>query len=173
MNNQQGKRAEDIFSVRITQDYIFRARDLGAKWPVSDYYVEIDNEEEPLSFIVQVKSSSRGYNAKGNFRISVSRESANQLASYRAPTFIAGVDIEKEMVYLSPLYRKRATGISTLSTIFALSERDQETSRINLQNLRSEIKKFWNDTNAKIIKENFKSTLPCHQSKKSKPGARN
>jgi hypothetical protein len=157
--NQQGKRAEEIFGVRITQDYIFRARDLGGKWPVSDYYVEVDNDDNPLYFIVQVKSSTRGYNKSNNLKISVTKKKANQLVSYMAPTFVAGVDIEKEIVYVTPLYKERASGISVISDSFILSVSDKSSSKENLNKLLQEIKQFWNDTNTKTVKRNFISKL--------------
>jgi hypothetical protein len=157
--NQDGKRAEEIFGVRITQDYFFRARDLGEKWPVSDYYVEVENNDEPLYFIVQVKSSTRGYDTKKNLKIAVTKKKVNQLASYQAPTYVAGVDVEKEVVYLTPLYKKKNTGISKISDKFTLSKEDKSTSKKNLNKLLQEIKQFWMATNTKTIKRNFKSTL--------------
>lgn len=159
MNNQQGKRAEEIFGVRITQDYVFRARDLGEKWPVSDYYVEVDNDDEPLYFIVQVKSSRRGYDGNGNLRIQVTNRKVNQLATYKAPTFVAGVDIEREVVHLIPLYRKRRAGISSVSDRITLSVSDKKTSRKNLNKLLREIRSFWKATNTGKIKRRFKGKL--------------
>lgn len=157
--NQDGKRAEEIFGVRITQDYIFRARDLGEKWPVSDYYVEVDNNDEPSFFIVQVKSSNRGYDRNGNLKISASRKKLNQLVTSNAPTFIAGVDIPNEKVYLTPLYKKRNVGLYKISDVFVLDVTDKQTSKRNLKKLRREIKRYWRQTNTKSIKKIFQTNL--------------
>lgn len=159
MNNEQGKRAEEIFGVRITQGYLFRARDLGEKWPVSDYYVEINDDDEPYYFIVQVKSSRRGYDTNGDFKISVTKSKINQFSNYAAPTFLAGVNVENELVYLTAITKKKRTGVSKISLDFILNAADKPTSLQNLKRLKREIKRFWKATNTKAIKRNFKSSL--------------
>ncbi len=159
MNNEQGKRAEEIFGVRITQDYIFRARDLGGKWPVSDYYVEINNDDEPFYFIVQIKSSRRGYDTSKNLKIAVSKKKINQFSNYNAPTYLAGVDMEKEIVYLTPTYKKMNTGVSKISSSIFLDAYNKVKSLKHLKILEKEIKRFWKQTNTKTIKRNFKSSL--------------
>lgn len=157
--NQQGKRAEEIFGVRITQDYIFRACALGEKWPVSDYYVEVDNDDEPFFFIAQVKSSSRGYDWDGNLKISATREKLNQLATSNAPTFIAGVDIAQEKVYLRPYYKKKNVGLYKISDNIVLDVNDKPTSKQNLKKLMREVKRYWRQTNTSSVKRNFNTNL--------------
>lgn len=158
-NNAQGQRAEEIFGVRITQDYVFRARDLGAKWPVSDYYVEINNDDRPLHFIVQIKSTNQPLNRNNNLAIQVSKNKINQLSNYNAPTYLAGVDITNEIVYLIPMYRRKKTGISKISSSFVLSKEDLERSLINLELLQAEIIRFWRSTDTIRRKRKFNSVL--------------
>lgn len=158
-NNEQGQRAEEIFGIRITQDYLFRARDLGAKWPVSDFYVEINDDNAPFYFIVQVKSSSRGYYKNKNLKISISKKKINQLSNYYAPTYLAGIDIEKEIVYLTPAYKINQTGISKISSNFILTAADKTLSLKNLKSLKNEIQTFWKQTNTKSKKRFFKTSI--------------
>ena len=158
-NNDQGQRAEEIFGVRITQDYFFRARDLGAKWPVSDYYVEINDDDNPFHFVVQIKSTAQALNRNNNLPISISQKKVNQLSNYNAPTFLAGVDVTNETVYLVPIYKRQGAAISKISGTFVLSPNDKKTSFKNLKLLESEVKRFWRNTNTKKNKRNFKSTL--------------
>lgn len=159
INNEQGQRAEEIFGVRITQDYFFRARDLGGKWPVSDYYVEVNDDNNPFHFIVQVKSTSKPLNRNNNLPISISRKKVNQLSNYDAPTFLAGVDVPNETVYLIPIYKRQSAAISKISGTFILNANDKKTSLKNLKLLETEVKRFWRNTDTKSKKRSFKTSL--------------
>lgn len=158
-NNDQGERAEEIFGVRITQDHLFRAKDLGAKWPISDYYVEINDDNNPLHFIVQVKSTRMGINRNNNLPVSVSLRKLVQLSNYYAPTFLAGVDVTNETVYLFPIYRRQRIGISRIPGRFVLSANDKQGSLANLRLLMREVRIFWTNTNAKRNKRTFQSAI--------------
>lgn len=159
LKNDQGQRAEEIFGVRITQDYFFRARDLGAKWPVSDYYVELNDDDNPIHFIVQIKSTSKPINRNNNIPISITKKKVNQLSNYNAPTFLAGVDVPNEIVYLIPIYKRHKKAISKISGAFVLNANDKKASLKNLKLLKTEVKRFWRGTNTKSQKRVFQSTF--------------
>lgn len=158
-NNAQGQRAEEIFGVRITQDYLFRARDLGAKWPVSDYYVEINDDNNPLYFIVQIKSTIRSLSSKNKLPISVSKRKLNQFSNYNAPTFLAGVNIQNETVYMIPIYRRQPVTLYSIPTTFVLSANNKTLSFSNLKLLEKEVRSFWWQTYSRTDKRNFKSLI--------------
>lgn len=148
MVNEQGELGESLFKVAITRNYLFRPLHLGDKWPTSDFYVELNNLNERLFFIVQVKSSIRGYDKNNNLKIHVPKTKINLLRSYYAPTYLAGVDIPGEKVYLSAINTLVTKDITRISTKFELN-----TSTLQL--LYGEVRHFWHHSGLSIYKENY------------------
>ena len=72
--NSIGLRGENIFATRITQGNVFNIYFLGDKVPIVDFLIEINDAKTPYAFMVQVKSTTRGYNASGNLKVRVPKE---------------------------------------------------------------------------------------------------
>jgi len=147
MQNEQGDLGETIFKLAISRDYVFRPRDLGEKWPVSDFYVELTTSVQKLYFIVQVKSSRRGY-SNGRLRITAPKAKINALKNYNAPTYLAGVDVSNERVYLVPVNKSLRQNISTLDTSFELTPG-------NLRLLARDVRNYWRGSNMQQYKRNY------------------
>jgi hypothetical protein len=151
MNNEQGDIGEIIFKLAISRHYIFRPRELGDKWPVSDCYVELVAPKEKFHFIVQIKSSRQGY-SNGRLKLTAPKKKINQLKNYYAPTYLAGVDVEDERVYLIPINKSVRKNISRLNTSF-------ELTKANLKLLEKDVKDFWKSSGLKAHKTNFNHSI--------------
>ncbi|HEY0667629.1 MAG TPA: DUF4365 domain-containing protein [Sphingobacteriaceae bacterium] len=136
MNNEIGDLGEAIFNVEISRDYIFRPRHLGEKWPSSDFYVELVGLKEHFFFIVQVKSTSQGLDKDGNLKIKAAKEKLRKLNSYYCPTYLAGVDVNTDSVYLIAINKNKRKNISKLPTKFKLDLQNRKL-------LFDEVKAFW------------------------------
>jgi len=150
--NDIGDLGENIFSVVISRDYTFRARHLGEKWPTSDFYVELIGPNENFYFVVQIKSTKQGLNKSGNLKVTVPKKKLHKLNLYYCPTFLAGVDVITEKVYLIPINTKRQKGISSLSTKF-------ELDTPNRTKLFDDVKAFWLGTKLNSYKSKYKHSL--------------
>jgi hypothetical protein len=149
--NEIGELGESIVKVcftRITsRGILFRMQHLGAKWPKSDFYIEIiDPGNPPLFFIVQVKATTALNSIPS---IGFSRDERNDFAKYMAPTYLIGVDVNSEKAF-AIFVKSGNTGLSGISMSFELSIQ-------NLELLYDEIKLFWTKTNIPTIKSRFKS----------------
>lgn len=154
-NNEIGDLGEAIFKVAITRDGLFRPRDLGEKWPTSDFYVELIGPKEYLHFIVQVKATNRGYDKNDSLKIAAPLKKVLLLNQYYVPTYIAGVDIIGERVFLMSINRSPGKNISRMPTNFSLDINDTR----NRQALFNEVKEFWTNTDLKTYKTNFNHTI--------------
>lgn len=139
-----------MFQVAITRGYMFRPQHLGGNWPTSDFYVELNGLDERLFFIVQVKSSIRGYDRGGNLRIQVPKSKVIQLRNYFAPTYLAGVDIPGEKVCLTAINFVATKDVTKISSTFEVNEQ-------TLKLLYGEVQHFWQQSGLKTYKSGLKT----------------
>jgi hypothetical protein len=152
MNNEIGELGEAIFNVKISKDYIFRPKQLGDKWPTSDFFVELNGLNNRFFFIVQVKSTAQGFDNNGNLKIILKKNKLRELNSYYCPTYLAGVDINSETVFIMPINKNKRKDISKLPSKYKLDS----TMR---QKLFEDVKNFWENTNIKVYKNSFKHKI--------------
>lgn len=156
--NDIGNRGENIFNVRITQDFLFRPSFLGEKWPAGDHYIEINDDLKPYPFIVQTKTTTTGYLQNGNLKAKVPNNKLTKLMNIPIPTFVAGVDEDKEMVFLCPSYHNVTfPSIPTNKIILDVSNKPQ--SLVNLQKLKDDIINYWENSGIINYKQNYISTI--------------
>jgi hypothetical protein len=151
-SNEIGDLGEAIFNVEMTRDYIFRPRHLGEKWPSSDFYVELIGLKEHFFFIVQIKSTAQGLDKNGNLKIQASKKKIAELNSYYCPTYLAGVDVNTQSVYLIGINEDKQKNISKLPTVFKLDSNNRKL-------LFDDVKSFWENTNLRKYKDNFKHRI--------------
>lgn len=160
LTNDIGERGENLFAVRITQDFIFIPCFLGAKWPAGDFYLEINDEQNPYPFLVQTKTTTQGYNkGDGNLKAPVPTQKLGNLINRPLPTYIAGVDEIDEKVYICPAFDPTITYPSIPTSSFVLDINNKTLSRTNLQRLRDEIIDFWNNSNMINYKKQYNSNM--------------
>jgi len=152
MSNETGDLGESIFNLVISRDKIFRPRHLGEKWPTSDFYVELIGLKKHYFFIVQVKSTSRGYDAQGNLRIQASKKKLHKLNSYYCPTYLAGVDTDTEDVFMTAINKNKRKSISKMPVKFKLDQNSRKE-------LFDEIIEFWENSKLDTYKRQFKHKL--------------
>ena len=147
-NNEIGDLGEAIFNVEISRDYIFRPRHLGEKWPSSDFYVELIGPKEHFFFIVQVKSTTQGVDASGNLKVKAPKKKVADLNAYYCPTYLAGVNVNTNEVYLAAINKDLDKDFSKMPTVFKLDTNNRKT-------LFNEVKSFWENTDLRNYKDNF------------------
>ena len=156
--NSIGVRGEHIFATRITQGNIFNVYFLGDKAPVVDFLVEINDVKNPYAFMVQVKSTIRGYDTAGNLKVRVVKEKYKSLLNRPLPTYIAGVDIKTETVYLcSAFYDKKL--VKTMPAKNKLKLTSPVTTTRVLTMLKQDVIKYWQSAKTNSYKKKFKSCL--------------
>jgi hypothetical protein len=91
-----GKRGENIVELCFT-DYanfsspLFSPTHLGDKWPVVDYYVEIENVKGKRPFFFVQAKATASTSPGASLRISSTRDNVAGLLQIPAPTYILGV----------------------------------------------------------------------------------
>ena len=146
-SNRIGSLGESYFQVAMLNYKMFRPAFLGEKWPVSDYFVEIEDAGERYFFIVQVKATAAKHVAGRGISLLMNHESLSQLASYGAPTYVAIVDVNDGKVFLAG-----AMNADKFSPRRAM-EIDHETSVL----LREEVIEFWKSSKMLMHKEKFQT----------------
>ncbi|HET7229862.1 MAG TPA: DUF4365 domain-containing protein [Longimicrobium sp.] len=140
MHDLIGDRGEAIFMVVVTRGYLFRKpRHFGEKMPVVDYYVEpVRKTAHPLFFLVQVKSTTRGYTLRDKrLKVAVASDEMQRLAAYPAPTYVVGIDVPAELGYIVSANGETVTGFSSMCT-------DHPLTADVLAVLRAEVESYWN-----------------------------
>lgn len=156
--NSIGLRGESIFTTRITQGNIFNVYFLGDKAPIVDFLVEINDAKTPYAFMVQVKSTIRGYDTVGNLKVGVVKDKYQALLKRPLPTYIAGVDVNTETVYIcSAFYDKKY--VKSLPTKYKLKFTSPVITARVLDLLKTDVINYWNSCQTTRRKKNFKSSL--------------
>jgi hypothetical protein len=133
-----GERGESIFVVRLTEFHgekpIFRPTALGEKWPTTDFLVEV--EDGNAFFFVQIKGTREGYDVSGRLKAGLSTHDAKLTATYPAPTYVVGVDVDTERAFLVSVNAEKEGGASSISTAHPLDEERRVA-------LRNEVVEYW------------------------------
>ncbi|XXT17266.1 DUF4365 domain-containing protein [Sorangium sp. So ce429] len=139
--NSLGERGEQIAFLALTSLHgnkpLFRPSHLGAKWPVADFVVELDDLPGRV-FLLQVKTTQGGIGKwKQRISVDVDAERLRLLLGAPMPAYVVAVHEPTKSAYVAlPKTSKR---IRSLSTKFSL---DAPTVR---QSLYDEVKKFWTE----------------------------
>lgn len=156
--NSIGLRGESIFTTRITQGNIFNVYFLGDKAPIVDFLVEINDSKTPYAFMVQVKSTIRGYNKVGNLKVGVVKDKYKALLKRPLPTYIAGVDVNTETVFICSAFYDKSY-IRSLPTKNKLKFTSPATTAKVLDLLKQDVIKYWQNSKMTNQKKKFKSSL--------------
>ena len=137
-----GKRGEFIFSACIMNFCgrnlpFFRPYFLGEKAQALDFLVElVDAGDHHRFFFVQVKTTQNGYTKNGRLRVRVAGKDVHRLAGVPAPTYLVGIDEQREVAYILAILADMKGSISSLPTDFPLDSK-------NLKRLSQEVEQFW------------------------------
>lgn len=134
---------------------LFRASHLGEKYPVVDFIVDIlDRDESSLGFFfVQVKATNAAKPKAKTLSLQIELPKYNRLARIPAPTFLVGVDINAEKVYLVGACKPEKKSFSSICKKFDLKDDDVRVA------LYKEVKEYWKKHSPRLnqIKTKFKN----------------
>lgn len=157
-SNAIGDRGESIFCSRITEHYMFSVHFLGEKAPYVDFLLEVRDPKKSYFFMVQVKSTERGYDSNGNLKVAVSTTKYKELVKKPMPTYVAGVDNKSETVYLCSAFADKKC-ISSMPTKHGLKQSRKVTSKKTLELLKKDVMDYWNHSKHGSYKKKYKSNL--------------
>lgn len=158
--NAIGDRGESIFTTRITATYDFKVYFLGEKAPVGDFILEINNETTPYECMVQVKSTEQGKNKRdGRLKAKVPTTKMQKLINRPMPTYVAGVDVINEEVYIAPAFNKSHDYKKSIPVTHKLSAADPIASQTTIAKLKNDIIDYWTQAQMSKLKANFKTAL--------------
>ena len=156
--NAIGDRGESIFTTRITQYNLFKVYFLGEKAPIVDFLLEILDEQHPYYFMVQVKSTELGYNKDGKLKAVVPNDKYVKLVERLVPTYVAGVDVSTETVYLCPAFDV-GTKYTTIPVTHLLSLSQKKKSKASLNLLKQDVINYYKSSGLGQYKAQYKSLL--------------
>ncbi|MCR4828247.1 MAG: DUF4365 domain-containing protein [Bacteroidales bacterium] len=157
-NNAIGDRGESIFHSRITEHYLFNVYFLGEKAPIVDFLLEIIDSKKSYFFMVQVKSTEKGYDSSGNLKVKVSKRKYGELLKRPMPTYVAGVDNNSETVYLCSAFGDKKS-LNSMPIKHVLKQSKKATSKKTLELLKQDVITYWENSKTKSYKKKFKSSL--------------
>lgn len=156
--NHIGVRGESIFMTRITEFDLIEGFFLGDKSPIVDFYMDIIEGDESYQFLVQVKSTTLGYDSCGNLRVSVPEKKYKKLQKKKLPTYVAGVDVKNEVVYICSAFQEDKT-ISSMPVKHSLKKSRPIRTKKTIELLRKDVIRFWSGKVTPEYKNNYKSYL--------------
>ena len=130
---------------------LFRPVFLGEKYPTADLLVDIVDDYGLAMgfFFVQVRARTESPNEFGRLPIKLQREEYERLRKLPVPAYLVGVDIANENAYVVAAFKRRATGISSITTAFSLRN---EYVKIRLY---EEVREFWRRSKKPRIRTEF------------------
>lgn len=157
-NNANGNRGEAIAIVRLTEGNLFRIYFLGEKAPTVDFLLEVAEYKCRYFALVQVKSTARDQQKKDRLTVELTNDDRIRIESNPFPTYLVGVDVEKEIVYFTPVFDTTNLKYTAhMPTKYRLKFGCKKTNAKNLQALINDIKAFSDDIAPH--KHNYKSKL--------------
>ena len=135
--NLIGDRGESIFNTRITEHEMFNVYFLSAKAPIVDFLIEIADEATPFQCLVQVKSTSKGYlKRNGKLKAKVPVDKMQKLINRPLPTYVAGVDLINEKVYICPAFNDANAYTSSIPITHILDKQNTVATQQTLDMLK-------------------------------------
>ena len=158
-SNIVGDRGENIFRTRITQYGLFSAYFLGEKAPIEDILLEINDDKTPYSCLIQVKTTEKGYyKKKKTLKVNVTKKKFEALLKRPLPTYVAGVDLNNEVVFITPAFNN-SDRQSSMKTTNKLDFSDPVVTKNTLNKLKTDIIMYWDQIKVSSFKSTYKSRL--------------
>lgn len=159
--NVVGGAGENLTALRLEKDGYFNVYFLGEKAPIEDFLLEIRDEEHPYHCLLQVKSTEmkERYHKNGNIITPVPEDKLKKLLHRPLPTYVVGADVEDEVVFIAPAY-KNDVEYPSIPTKIRLDNNDKALRIANLEKLRDDIIRYWEESSIFDFKYNkFNSAL--------------
>jgi hypothetical protein len=136
--NAIGDRGELIFQLSVTAFHgkqpLFRPRDLGQKWPIADFVIELEGKPG-FFFLVQVKTTRKPITPKKRLPVKLAKNLVGLLIASPIPAYLMAVhEPSRETFVVAP---RRLKNITNIATTFPLND-----PMVRL-NLHREVDSFW------------------------------
>lgn len=155
-----GDIGENTVALRLSKYGIFKVYFLGEKAPIEDFLLEIIDEAHPYHCLIQVKAidQAKKYDKNGNMKTPVLYSKLKKLIERPLPTYVAGADIEEEVIFIAPAFDVNIR-YNTIPPILKIDNVDKVRSKSDLEKLRDDIINYWNQANLPNFKKHYISTL--------------
>lgn len=156
--NVIGSSGENIAKAILEYFPIFKVVFLGEKFPIVDFYVEIDEDNKSYPFLVQVKATTSDLTKRKYLRVSVPKVKYGSLHKKPIPTYVGGVHIDSSTLYITPTI----TGKEKLSSIAPkciLSLNNQEKTLESVTRIKHDVIAYWDCLNAFEKKMEYNSVI--------------
>lgn len=164
-SNDIGNQGENTAAVRLGKYGVFRVFFLGEKAPIEDFLIEINNDEQhPYQALIQVKSTDKPkksdrYNVTGDkINTPVPNEKLKKLHGRPLPSYVAGVDVEDEVVFIAPAFMNNGS-YSTIPNKLVLDIRNVTRYKADLEKLKNDIINYWETGNVPAHKQAYNSQI--------------
>lgn len=155
-----GNVGENIIALRLSKYGIFRVYFLGEKAPIEDFLLELCDDAHPYHCLIQAKSVDQAnkYDKKGNMKTPVPYLKLKKLIERPLPTYVAGADIEDEVIFIAPAFDINIK-YNTIPPILKIDNVDKARSISDLKKLRDDIINYWEKADMPDYKKNYISKL--------------
>lgn len=163
INQIVGDAGEHNAAARLMQDGVFMAVLVGGKMKAYDILIQIaDDDAYPYFALVQIKSTKPAQFTKRKHKIitPVPSDNYRDLLSLPLPTYVGGMDLDHEELYIAPAYYKSASGYThSIPTTYKLSLNNIAQTKKALKDLRADIIQYWDAIGIQNYKINYTSLL--------------
>ena len=155
-----GDIGENTVALRLSKYGIFKVYFLGEKAPIEDFLLELLDDAQPYHCLIQVKAVGQAnkYDEKGNMKTPVPYCKLKKLIERPLPTYVAGADIEDEVIFIVPAFDINIK-YSTIPPKLKIDNVDKARSKRDLEKLRDDIINYWEKANMPNYKKNYISIL--------------
>lgn len=156
-SNIIGDPGENLAALRLAKYGVFKIYFLGEKAPSADFLIEIIDADKPYHALVQVKSIGQEirYRSTGWMITPVPKQKLSALHKRVLPTYVAGVDLIEERVYIAPAFISSAEDMKLTSgtpPVLILSN-DETSAKAALTQLKNDMIRYWEDNSVPQHKE--------------------
>ena len=136
---------------------LFYAKLFGGKMPSFDIFAEVNDDETPFPLYIQVKTTQKAahkYN-KTSINTPVPDHTIKELAAMPIPTYVAGYDLDDNILYLAPVFSGNEHYQSIpLKHKIELSKKDEAI--VELSKLKDDVINFFK--NEKVDFQKYKQS---------------
>lgn len=156
--NDIGESGEKLVAFVLCYFPFFRVYFLDGKAPIEDFMGEINDEATPYQFLVQVKATTEGTNGVGNLKAQLEESKRLALINRPIPTYLAGVDLNKQEVYFCPVFEK-SVKYGVIPAKHVIKVTDLTNWATEMENLKQDVIDYWQQSGALPFKPTYKSKL--------------
>ena len=159
-SNIIGEIGENTAALRLSKYGIFKVYFLGDKAPIEDFLLEVIDDIHPYHCMIQVKATSQvdKYAPDGSMKTPVNAEKLKELTKRPLPTYVAGVDIDDEIIFIAPAFDGNIR-YNTIPPKLRIDNTNPGRSKADLVKLKEDIINYWECIDINKCKQSYQSLL--------------